>query len=293
MPGSTERPAIAMKATYTIEETLGRRLLVAYGLLLVAIASIAIVGVQTGTGIGSALTVVEIVILAFTLLILVLLSKFTADSFSRDAQEITSTFERTSNALIERSQEHWEAQSQALTNAINALQAVVELEREALRVTQDTLRVSTTLLELERQRESIRAEEARLRKQRIRPIPAFLPVITHPGPVAKRIAIRLFNQGEDGRRVSVVLRWGANPNQSMSGVSPDLGAYSNREFDFADIDAWSDSEDFSVVVELADVDGTRYRSSGEFSYSRNRGLILSAPSFNPSEWQYPASRELT
>jgi hypothetical protein len=292
MPASTTQPRQSAEAGGGVELVLRRRLVVAYALLIVSIVVIWLVSFYTGTAISASLTVVEIVVLAFTLLILVLLSVFTAGSFSRDAREITTAFERDSVALLERSQRHWEDQSQSLERATAALEAVVKLERDALQATQEGLRVSSTLLDLERQREAVRIEEARLRKQRIRPIPAFLPIILHTGTLAKHVGVRLFDQGEDGRRVAVSLHWGGQPGHSITRLMPALGAYSNQEFDFDDIDSYADNEEFAVTIEMADVDGTRYRSMGGFLYHRNRGLVLSDPYFEPSVWQYPLSQEL-
>jgi hypothetical protein len=271
----------------TVGQVLRRRLFLAYTLLVLAIIGIAVGSAYSGTGFAASLTIVEIVVLLFTLLILVFLSVFTTDSFSLDVTKITSTFERESSELLDRSQHHWEEQTAALTKATTALQAVVELETEALRATQDSLRTSTALLEIERQRESLRAEEARLRLQRIRPGIAVQGVIIRVGLITKKIGIRLYNQGEDGRRLTVFLRHGSGESAYESQPRPSIAAFSNAQFDFGDIDNWPDDLNVRVEVRVDDVDGNRYGCVASLAYSRNRGALGSDPSFDPADWQYP------
>lgn len=287
MPEPTTTKSNSKVPPLAVGQVLRRRLVLAYVFLIVVIIGIGIGSTYSGTGFAVSLSIVEIVVLLFTLLILVLLSVFTTESFSNEVTKITTTFERESSAMLERSQHHWAEQTESLTRATAALNAVVELETEALKATQESLRSSTALLELERQRESLRAEEARLRLQRIRPSMAFRGVITHPGPIAKRIGVRLFNQGEDGRRITIDLRYGSGRDEVASRTIPAIAAFSNSQVDCGDIDEWSDAVSFLVEVGADDVDGNRYRCTGTLEYSRNRGLVLSDPSFSPDDWQYP------
>jgi len=236
--------------------------------------------------------IAEIGVLVVTLISLIFLSVYTASSFSRDANQIMRTFREGTDELIRQSQSHWIAQTESLTDAIKSLNSVVELERATLEAAQSALQVSSTMVELERQRDRLAAEQAQSRKLRIRPNPAFSPVILHPGAVAKHIAIQVFNQGEDGRRVELTLVWGGSSPVQSRETCPTLGAYSTYTFDFGDIENWPDQESFLLSIEMDDADGTRYRVEGAFKYDRNRGIVFSDPVFDPAGWQYPSARAL-
>lgn len=239
---------------------------------------------------GELLTLVEIEILAFTVFVLLLLSSFSARSFTRDARGITDSFERETRALLSRSEDHWRAQTSALETAISKINEVANLEARLLEQSRQTLDLSTALLAIERARDSLREEEARLRKQRIKPAVAISPRITHPGPIRKDIGLQLFNQGGDARRVAVTLKWGQTGDEEQTSPTPRVSAFGTADFGFGNIDNWPDSFQFWVVVEADDEDGSRFRwRSTPVSYSRNRGLLGSDPTFNPSDWQYPAT----
>jgi hypothetical protein len=263
------------------------------GLILTFVAAVAILGALTGSSTSIELTVIEVAVLIFTLLFLAVLAVYSSSSFSVDALAIIESFQRGTADLIERSEQHWEAQSHALESAIASLTAVVEVETSALRATESALQVSSSLLELEHQRDALRIEADRLRRQRIRPAVAILPLILHPGPIAKDVGVRLFNQGEAGRRIEVKLEWGLLPNaEQRSRLASSMEAFTSREFDFCNIDDLPDSVDARLAVEMDDVDGGRYHWDAIFSYSRNRGLVLSDPTFTPSDWQYPSPVEV-
>ncbi len=234
---------------------------------------------------------VELSVLVLTVALLAMFSRYTsmtsrADSDAMmeeqhsDTERMRESFQSETSRLLDRNSEHWREEIQSLASAVGALNSVVALQR-------DTLRVSDGLLALERQRDLLSQEQDRLHKQRIRPSVAILSVIDHPGPIQKRIGVRLFNQGEDGRRVVLSFRYGSGPGDVRTRVEPRIVAYSTKEFDFGNIDEWPDSFNVSITVQLSDVDGNRFECSSTFTYERNRGVLGSDPTFDPSSWQYP------
>ena len=175
---------------------------------MVAILITVLGGLRADAPVTSLIALCEIEVLAYTVLVLLLLSLFGSQSFSQDAKRIVRSFEAQSQALLDKSQEHWAEQSRVLTVATTALNQVVEVEGLQLALTREVLKLTKDMLDLERGREQLRIEQASLRKQRIRPAVAVQPYIIHPGLVAKRIGVHVLNQGEDGRRVRAVLRCG-------------------------------------------------------------------------------------
>jgi hypothetical protein len=256
------------------------------------------------SGLASAVPVVdvpfvELGVLVLTVLLLSILTRYTAMAFRTDADasvvaqreemdRVRTSFSQETTRLLERNAEHWREQSNSLERAVQSMEQVAALQRQTLQATQQTLATTAALLDLERQRETLRIEEARLRLQRIRPSIAVRGVISHPGIIAKHIVVRLFNQGEEGRRVLVAMRYGSGPNELQTRSVPSIGAFSNVEVDFGDIDGWADNFGFAVEVTADDVDGHRYGCSTRLRYARNRGLLGSEPSIDPDDWQYPA-----
>lgn len=263
------------------------RLGISAAILVGVVLATVLIGLRLSSSVTALLSIAEIEILAFTILVLLLLSLYTSQSFSRDTQKIVGSFGEQSRALLDRSREHWAEQSRALTEAIVALDKVVEAENAQMILTRDTLQATKDMLNLERERERVRAEEAALRRQRIRPSLAIQPFILHPGPIAKHIGLHIFNQGEDGRRVLVTLRQGPGPSTGVDVPRTDLPAYSTVDFDFGEIDTWPDAFPAIVDARLTDVDGNAYACSVFFGYDRQRGWVLSNPVFTPPDWQYP------
>lgn len=241
---------------------------------------------------------VELAVLVLTVALLSILSRYTAMAFRTDVEAnvaaqreemdlLRTSYRLETSRLLDRNSEHWREQAASLERAIQSMKEVATLQRQTLQATQQTLATTGALLGLERQREALRVEEARLRVQRIRPSVAIQGVIKHPGPIAKRIALRLFNQGEDGRRLIVSLRHGPDPANVVNRTVPSIAAFSNTEADFGDIDEWADDVNFQAGVAVDDVDGNRYSCEAPLRYSRNR-VIMSTPTFDPDDWQYPA-----
>jgi len=242
---------------------------------------------------------VELAVLVLTVALLSILTRYTVMAFRTDADatvaaqsdemnRVRAAFSQETTRLLDRNVEHWREQSASLERAVRSMEEVAVLQGQSLQATQQTLAATGGLLELERQREALRIEGARVRLQRIRPSVAICGIIAHPGPIAKRIEVRLFNQGEDGRRLLVTLRHGLGPEDITSRSMSSIAAFSNVKADFGDIDEWADDIDFQVEVTVYDVDGNCYRCTTPLHYSRNRGLVVSDPSFTPDDWQYPA-----
>ena len=275
------------------EKQLWEWMLAAFIVLVVSILCAVIDGSLLHASAGELLTFVEIELLAFTVVVLLLLSRFTAQSFTRDAGVITSTFDLQSEALLSRSEAHWNEQTTSLQKAIEALSEVVKLETGVLEHSRRTMEVTGALLEIERAREQLRIDEAAARKQRIKPALAVRPVITHPGPIRKDIALEVFNQGSECRRIVFLLQVEGNPSLSQTLPRSQIAAFATVGVGFGNIDDWPDSFRFALIVQADDVDGTRYEwRSTPVSYDRNRGLLGSDPSFVSSDWQYPATMEL-
>ena len=230
---------------------------------------------------------VELAVLVLTVALLAILTRYSVMTFTTDVdasisaqrdemEGIRTSFSQDTTRLLDRNAEHWRDQSASLERAVRSMEEVAVLQRQSLQTTQQTLTATIALLDLERQRETLRAEETRLRIQRIRPAMAFCGFISHPGVVAKRVGIRLFNQGEDGRRVTVVLRHGPGSADVTNRAIPSVAAFSNAEADFGDIDEWPDDLGLAVEVSAYDADGNRYRCTGSLRYSRNRGILGSS-----------------
>ncbi len=200
---------------------------------------------------------VESLLPAGTIVYLALFTRYSTRAFSNDMTR-----------LLDRSEKHWNSQTQALTTAITALNSSLAVQSQVLKVATDTLDLDRKLLEL---------EEAR--RQRLMPHLVIAMAIPTGILAVKHMEMRVHNTGMDGHGLAVF--FGIHPNSMLQDRRTRIDSQDVAHFDFGSISVWPDTANLRVSCEVADTGGQKYRFAGEFQYQRNQQGLHSEPIVTP------------
>lgn len=237
----------------------------------------------------------EAELIGFTLVVLALLSVYSARSFGTDAALIVGTqraemgemrkaFHEETTRLLERNAAHWHEQTELLAGAASALKRVVELQSGALDLTKAGIQLNQELLNLEHERERLRQAEVDVQRRRLQPqlgIRLEVPQVA----LLKHMNVWVHNRGMDGR--NLVVFFGVEPTQVMESKAKGIDPQEVRRFDFGDIAAWPGDANLALTCEISDSLGNRYRFVCHFEYHRNHTGVISVPTVDPDDWTYP------
>ena len=223
--------------------------------------------------------------MGYTLFVLTWLSAVSVGTFTRDTATVTSRFTTETDRLLRENRAHWSEQSDTLRSAADALQEAVKLQGATLDTIRQVMQFNQELLVLERERDRLRAEAAEVRRQRIQPLLGFVLRVPSGGLQVKHVVVVVFNRGAQAQDLTVF--FGIPPNQMYEDHLATLGYHTNHQFDFGDISGWPEVAEFEVTVEASDQDRNKYRFPGSVRYARNKALVVSYPTVEPEDWQFP------
>lgn len=238
---------------------------------------------------------VEAELIAFTLVVLALLSIYSARSFGADAESIVGTqrmemgqmrqsFHQETERLLDRNAAHWREQSTLLAGAASALEKVVELQTGALDLTKAGIQLNQELLALEQERERLRQSEEEIKRLRLQPLLGLVLSVPQAA-IIKHMRVSIHNRGMDGR--NLVVFFGVESVKVLQWQSKGIDPQSVLPIDFGDIADWPSSAQLSLICEVSDVLGNRYRFVSRVQYERHHTGVVSVPTVDPGDWVYP------
>jgi hypothetical protein len=216
----------------------------------------------------------ELFLLAFTIVVLTLLTEYTMRTSSKDIHLLIETVRAENRALIDENRAHWSEQRTHLDGLVKTLTQLTELQAElitAVRRLDEAQRAT-----IDSQKADMKAREEALQKEIEKHKPALdIRIGKWDGKVIKHFKAFVSNHGPPGLDLDVTFSvggFGASEHFTM------VSQGGPCEMDFGDIDQYPDSGEIVVIAEVSG--GTRshrYRFVASYDYHRNKGFWGSSP----------------
>jgi len=229
-----------------------------------------------GAPIAGPLTGLELVLLAFTIVVLTLLTEHSTRRSSRDIQSLVEAARSENRTLIEESKTHWSEQNARLDNAIDALKGLAVLQTNLIAAVKQLGQAQQTAVELQTKELEDQREARRREIESQRPtidvrmrgwdgvIKHFKGIVSDPGPPGADLDVTFSLGGISISRHAALISKGAP-----------------FEPDFGDIGEFAESGQVLVTCEVSSsTKAHRYRFEATYDYERNKGFWGSSPTLN-------------
>jgi hypothetical protein len=308
------QPNYELKHEYWIARTVAWVLLASASGLTLFLALLAFV-LWAGDPLGDAIPAAEVLLLVLTVGILGAYTQFSSMALRTDADRLLKTLE--SENRIDRDARTAEsaallstfvgqtdrlvAEVQGLNQATSsglgqvaisleaiakALEAQSQIAAEARAAAEESAAAQRAAVEhLERAERERKAEVVRAqrdRRERIRP--AVSVQLRVQGVLLHSLVVDVFNSGFSAAKLNVTV-------QSTTGWArlfraPEISTNSSASFVLGDVSAFPHRTQFTISVEVSDVDGNTYVGIQTFSYARDTGFLgmTRSTSVTPSSW---------
>lgn len=251
-----------------------RVLLILETLVLGATVGAAALLSVVGRSIPQALTELELFVLAFTIIVLTLLTEFTTRSSSSDIRRLVQTIQSENRSLISENKAHWAEQRAHLDGLVRTLTRLIELQADLIAAVKrlDESQKAT----IETQNADMRAREEALRQEIEKHKPAIdIRISRWDGKLIKHFVVFVSNHGPPGLDLDVTFSVGGQGSSEHFAM---VSQGEPCEKDFGDINQFPDSGELVVLGEVSN--GTRshrYRFIARYDYQRNKGFWGSNP----------------
>jgi hypothetical protein len=219
----------------------------------------------------------ELFFLAFTIVVLTLLTEHSTRRSSRDIQSVVEANRSENRALIEESKAHWTDQNRRIDNVIENLASIAKLQAETLVALKQLDASQKAALE---QRAKVLAGEADARNREIQDqCPGIsIELFGWEGKVIKHFVGSVKNDGPPGADADVTFTLGGFSHSERAAT---ISKGAPFEPDFGDIAEFPTSGQVAVTCEVSSATKThRYRFVATYTYQRNKGFWGSNPSLS-------------
>lgn len=228
----------------------------------------------TGRPIPNGVTLVELLVLAFTIIVLTLLTEYTTRRSSKDVRLLVDTVQSENRTLIAENRAHWAEQRNHIDGLVKAIVRLTELQSDliaAVKKLDESERAA-----VEAQKADMKAREDALRQEIEKHKPALdVRIMRWEGKIIKHFVVFVSNHGPPGVDLDVTFTAG---DLGASEHSRIVSQGNPCERDFGDINQYPDSGEIVIMCEVSN--GTRshrYRFIARYEYHRNKGFWGSSP----------------
>lgn len=265
----------AVVSGYWISIPLGLRLLL-IGEAVSLIATVTFLGLSIWTKFPAvgAVTDLELLLLAVTIVVLTLLTEHSTRRSSSDVSRLIATVISTNRTLIEENRTHWTEQRKHLDDAIGSLQEVARLEADLIAAVKNLGEEQRSAIKLQtadlQAREAARQRETEDQKPKLR-----ILIQGWQGRIIKHVVVLLRNDGPPGSDVDGAVSIGGTSRSDRASL---VSHGAPCEFDFGDINLFPDEGELTVTCDVSSANKShRYRFTASYDYARNRGFWGSSP----------------
>lgn len=242
--------------------------------VLVGTIALSVFASVSGRPAPQSLIEVELIILAFSIVVLTVLTEFTARRSSNDIHSLVETIRSENRSLVAENKAHWVDQKSQFEGFLKTLTRLIELQVDliaAVKRLDDAQKATMAAHDAD-----LRAREEALRQEIEKQRPQLdIRISKWEGKVWKHFVVLVFNHGPPGVDLDVTFAVdGLGSSEHFAMVSQG----SPCEKDFGDINDYSSSGQISVLCEVSSGTRThRYRFQALYDYERNRGIWGSRP----------------
>lgn len=249
-------------------------LFVAEGATLIGAVVFLGVSIWTRWSVLGAVTDLELLLLAVTIMVLTLLTEHSTRRSSSDVTRLIGTVTSTNRNLIDENRTHWTEQGKRLDDAVAALQEVARLETNLIAAVKNLSEEQRSAVKLQTAdrgaREAARQQEIEDQMPKLR-----ILVQGWEARVIKHLVVLVRNEGPPGSDLDGTVNLGGTSRSDRANVVS-RGAPCN--FDFGDINTFPDDGALTVTCEVSSANRShRYRFVAFYDYARNRGIWGSSP----------------
>ena len=215
--------------------------------------------------------------LAFTIVVLTLLTEHSTRRSSHDIQSVVETTRSENRALLQENRTHWTAQTKRLDLAIENLASIAQLQAETLVALKHLDKRQQEVFE-QRAKELEKEAEARKREVETQCPDISIKMFGWKDKVIKHFVGSIASEGPPGADADVTFSLGG---LSTTKHADTISKGTPFQPDFGDIADYNAAGQVTVTCEVSS--GTkshRYRFMVTYDYQRNKGFWGSDPSLS-------------
>ena len=255
-----------------------------------------------GVGMEIIIGLAEAVVLVVTIAILLICSRYTAESFTADVTQLiretrasgesliesyqatgaqlVEDFDTNMNKILEKLEEQGKNQVSVLGDLASAVREVANVLREEKKLVEESRLLQERAVSLQeemaeeaklitREREQARTEREEHERSRMMPRPMLR--MYHTGIIFHRLEVQILNVGMPGYNLQIMFFPGtASQFQIIAGS---IMSQERKSWDIGDAKDYPSGTRFRISTSVADASGRRYLFRAEFRYVRIAGLL--------------------
>ncbi len=256
-----------------------------------------------GIGLEIVIGIAETVVLVVTIAILLICSRYAAESFTADvtqliretrasSESLTMSYQATGaqliedldtsmNKIVEKLEEQAESQVSVLSDLASAVKEVADVLKEEKKLVEESRLLQERAVSLQeemaaetkliaKKREQARHE--REEQERLRMMPKLMLRMYHTGIIFHHLKVQILNIGMPGYNLEMVF-FPNTPSRFQISTESTM-SQERKSWDIGDAKDYPSGTRFKISTTVADARGRRYLFRAEFRYVRIAGPLL-------------------